>query len=196
MKTQTDIAFQTESSTPTNASRIQESGLSKAAIGALLLLLSGTAPLSTTNWSEVTPTAKVILRPEELQRTRRRFRSAIESSLDRLKEFGAYENDWDSSGAMAPQREAINAALQYLTNLQPWHPSPLATLTREGEPVLEFDDGDCFSSMRFRSEPGQGVIVELYTRPSKDGPSQYDEGVIGAPNVNRFALEKMKLPTP
>ena len=57
-----------------------------------------------------------------------------------------------------------NAALHYITNLQSWLPSPLATLTREGEPVLEFDDGDCFSSMRFRSEHGQGNIVELNTR--------------------------------
>ncbi|MEY9578689.1 hypothetical protein ABIE88_006265 [Bradyrhizobium diazoefficiens] len=112
--------------------------------------------------------------------------------MARLKTFADYGDDWDSRGACAPMPRAINAALRYLTFLQPWHPNPLATINREGEAVLEFDDNDAFSSIHFRDE--NGLIVELYRRPKDSQQSIYKEGVAQDAEVNSFILEKLKLP--
>src|SRR5262249_18801031 len=131
----------------------------------LLFLLSTTAGLDPSNLSPTSANPPAAIEQRRLQQGRRRLRAQIEDSLARLKEFGAYPNDWDSNGALAPTKDAINAALLYLTLLQPWHPAPLATLSREGEPVLEFDDGNAFSSIRFRQQddsPNAALLIELY----------------------------------
>ena len=188
--TPTDLAFQIDSEGATT--RPRSTPLVSVTLASFLAALGGTAGIPVPD--APAPTAQVFMRPEEA-RARRRYKSPIESSLDRLKEFGKYGADWDSNGALAPEASAINAALRYLTSLQPWHPSPLATISREGEPILEFDDGDVFSTICFRRDPNLGIMVELYTKPSRDGASAYDEGLIGEENVNRFFLEKLKLPT-
>jgi hypothetical protein len=159
----------------------------------LLFLLSTTAGLDP---SKVSPTNPIAAIEDRRSQERRRLRAQIEDSLARLKEFGAYPDDWDSNGALAPTKKGINAALLYLTLLQPWHPSPFATLSREGDPVLEFDDGDTFSSIRFRrldDTPNSDLLIELYKRLA-DGSSTYDEGLVTDQQVNDFLRDTLKLP--
>ena len=113
--------------------------------------------------------------------------------MARLKTFGKYKADWDSRGAAAPMSRAIDAALRYLTFLQPWHPDPLATISREGEGVLEFDDNDAFSSICFRED--DDLVVELYRRPKSGQQSIYQEGSARDAAINRFIRDQLKLPT-
>ncbi|WP_456746691.1 hypothetical protein [Bradyrhizobium sp. USDA 4354] len=113
--------------------------------------------------------------------------------MARLKTFGKYKADWDSRGAAAPMPKAIDAALRYLTFLERWHPDPLATISREGEAILEFDDPEAFYSIRFRDD--DGLVVELYRRPKDDGGSAYQEGAARDIGVNQFIRDQLKLPT-
>jgi hypothetical protein len=163
----------------------------------LLFLLSTTAGLDPSNLSPTSTNPPAALEQRRSQEGRRRLRAQIEDSLARLRQFGAYPDDWDSNGALAPTKDAINAALLYLTLLQPWHPTPLATLSREGDTVLEFDDGNAFSSIRFRRQdddnPNAALLIELYKRLA-DGSSSYDEGLVTDPKVNDFLRDTLKLP--
>lgn len=69
--------------------------------------------------------------------------SFIDRALGRLEEFSAYEEDWDGEGASAPLIDAIEGAVAFLQKLEPWHPRPVATVSSEGNAVIEFyDDGD------------------------------------------------------
>lgn len=159
-----------------------------------LLLLMGTAAVPFDSLSPTATRAPSVVERRS-QESRRRLRAEIEDSLARMKEFSSYSDDWDSNGASAPSEAAINAALFYLTLLQPWHPAPLATLSRDGEAVLEFDEDNAFSSIRFRGDDQarDGLQVEVYKR-ANNGQSDYDEGPVSDDNVNRFLRDIMKLP--
>ena len=188
----TNAEFRTATSSATSRPAWPQSYLRDAGLGLLLLL--GTAAGG--NAADVSPTAKIPLPLErKSEEVRRRLRAEIEDSLARMKEFGSYPDDWDSNGASAPRAEAIDAALFYFTLLQPWHPAPLATLGRDGDAVLEFDDGNAFASIKFHGDdaPNGELQLELYKRAA-DGRSVYDEGPIAAENVNRFLRDTLKLP--
>ena len=162
-------------------------------VGASLALLMSTAvPV----FEEVqTPTARPVIVAEQSGQRRRKHRAPIEHGMARLKRFAKYQADWDSRGASAPMVRAVDAALRYLTFLQSWHPNPLATISRDGEAILEFDDGDAFSSIRFRDNGG--LVVEVYRRP-KNSPhrqSLFQEGSARDAGINNFIRDELKLPT-
>jgi len=117
---------------------------------------------------------------------------SIENSIARLREFGKYHDDWDGNGANAPSQDAIDLALQFLTSLEPWHPVPFATMSRQGDPVIEFEEHSTgvFSSIRFLDDRS----VELYSKANKEAPSLFVTGEIGSPKVTEF-LATMNLPT-
>lgn len=106
--------------------------------------------------------------------------------------FARYQDDWDSDGARAPNDKAIDDASVYLTALEPWHPSPLTTLSRSGEPIIEFEESDTgfFGSIRFL--PNREV--ELYSK-YEGSPSDFLAGSVDSTDVARFMVETMKLPT-
>jgi hypothetical protein len=116
--------------------------------------------------------------------------SAVEHSITRLREFGKYHDDWDGSGAQAPSQDAINTALQFLTSLEPWHPAPFATMSRLGEPVIEFEEASAglFGSIRFLDK----TSVELYAKFA-DNPSRFFSGDIYSMAAREF-LSVMNLP--
>lgn len=135
-------------------------------------------------WSEETTDAQ----------HRREYSVAINKGIGRLREFSRYKADWDSNGASPPSEGAIDAALRYLTLLQFWHPNPFTTITRDGDALLEFDEGDAFGSVLFRTD-GNRLLVEVYSRPSRGAESRYDEGLASDTNINRFLRDELKLPT-
>jgi len=140
--------------------------------------------------SAARPPIAVFLADDESQGFRQT--DDVERSIARLKAFTKYHSDWDANGAAAPDFAAIDVALQYLTLLEPWHARPLATLSRRGEPVLEFEDGasGLFGSIRFVGDRS----VELYVK-EKDTPSLFLEGDLASPEVSAFLSDQMKLPT-
>jgi hypothetical protein len=156
-----------------------------------LALLMNTATPAIDN--SKTPTARPGIEQNKTSERRRRYRAPVEHGMARLKRFAKYKADWDSRGAAAPMSLAINAALRYLTFLQSWHPNPLATISRDGEAILEFDDNDAFSSIRFRDD--HGLIVELYRRPKGSQQSLYEEGSARDASINEFIRDQLKLPT-
>jgi hypothetical protein len=163
-------------------------------IGALAIMMGN--PSSAREVREASPSAArppiaVLLAEDENQKGYRQT-DDVERSIGRLKAFAKYRSDWDAHGSAAPDSAAINVALQYLTLLEPWHPRPLATLSRSGEPVLEFVDSasGLFGSVRFVSDRS----VELYLK-EKDSPSLFFEGDLASPEVNAFLSDQMKLPT-
>jgi hypothetical protein len=158
-----------------------------------LVFLLGSVPVG------VLETAPTAMRPplpvvEALADRRSNYRRppAIERGLARLKMFSAYRFDWDSAGASAPDQISLDSASLYLTALEPWHPLPLATLDRSGEPIIEFEDAEVgfFGSIRFL--PNREV--ELYAK-QEGRDSEFLVGQIGAAEVTRFLVDKMKLPT-
>jgi hypothetical protein len=160
-------------------------------LGTLLFL--GSAPI--TDARPLSPSAirpPVLIDLAEVDR-RKTYKpsDAIEHSVSRLREFGKYMDDWDSNGAVAPKQEAIDVALQFLTSLEPWHPAPFATVSRQGEPVIEFEDSSIgfFGSIRFLSDRS----VELYSKIN-DEPSRFVAGDIRSEAVTHF-LSAMNLPT-
>jgi hypothetical protein len=118
---------------------------------------------------------------------------AIESSVTRLQMFRNYMDDWDGQGASAANTKAIDEAIKFLTLLEVWHPSPLATLSRSGDPILEFDDVDSrlFSSITFLPDG----VVELYTKNKDAENSDFLSGPSSSPAVQMFISSVMNLPT-
>jgi hypothetical protein len=186
--TSTSIQFYSDEQVATDTRRRPLS----VGLAGLALLMSTAAPALD---DPKTPTARPSIFAEQSygEQRRRKYRAPIEHGMARLKRFGSYQADWDSRGAVAPMTRAIDAALRYLTFLQAWHPNPLATISRDGEAVLEFDDNDAFSSIRFRDD--DGLMVELYRRPKNSQHSVYQEGPARDAGINDFIRDQLKLPT-
>jgi hypothetical protein len=165
---------------------------SVAAIGTIVLLF-GTATLPVES-AALTATGAPILIIEATNDDSGSYarNDVVERGIARLKTFGDYSDDWDSNGAVAPKQRSINSALQYITTVQPWHPAPFATLSRNGEPIIEFEDSDIgfFGSIRFL----ENDEVELYSKYGEE-PSSYLVGAAPSERVSKFLLETMKLPT-
>jgi hypothetical protein len=183
----TSLAFSIESQS-TTGQFTKKTTQSLFVLGGALAIMMGN-PSTAREVRESPPSAA---RPAIADQKGYRQTEAVELSIGRLKAFAKYRSDWDDHGASAPDSAAINAALQYLTLLEPWHAPPLATLSRRGEPVLEFEDraSGLFGSIRFVSDGS----VELYVK-EKDSPSLFFEGELGSPEVNAFLSIQMKLPT-
>jgi hypothetical protein len=188
----TAVPFTIDSETPTRSERPPGYVLSALRFGTLICLM-GSAPAVAL---ETAPTAARPPLPivEALIERRNNYRrpQAIEHGLARLKMFARYQDDWDSDGARAPNDRSIDAASLYLTALEPWHPSPLTTLDRSGEPIIEFEDSDAgfFGSIKFLSDRE----VELYSR-YEGQPSEFLVGFIDSPDIASFMVNTMKLPT-
>jgi hypothetical protein len=186
----TALPFTIDSVAPTSRSERHSYSLLK--FGTLVFLLGSTP----TGAPETAPTAMRPLLPvvEALSERRNNARrsQAIERGLARLKMFSRYQDDWDSDGARAPNQRSIDAASQYLTALEPWHPSPLTTLGRSGEPIIEFEDSEAgfFGSIKFLSDRE----VELYSK-YEGKASDFVVGPIDSPDVASFMVDTMKLPT-
>jgi hypothetical protein len=119
--------------------------------------------------------------------------SAIEHAIARFKTFAAYAEDWDDRGAKAPNQEAIDGAMQFLSNLQPWHPAPFATIDRDGNAIIELNDASTnyFSSIVFSS----ATHVELYAHRG-DRPSAFFEGDVDSDDARRFLSVEMQISLP
>jgi hypothetical protein len=165
----------------------------KFGVGAGLALLMSTAVPVLEETKTPTARAAIIVDQNTTEQRRRKYRAPIEHGMARLKKFAKYKADWDSRGASAPMTRAVDAALRYLTFLQSWHPNPLATISRDGEAVLEFDDNDAFSSLRFRDD--NGLIVEVYRRPKDSPRSTFREGSTRDVDINKLIRDELKLPT-
>jgi hypothetical protein len=189
----TSLAFSIESPSATGQ-LTKKVTQSLFVLGALAIMMGN--PSTAREMGEASPSAArppitVPLAENEDQKGYRQT-DDVERSIARLKTFAKYRSDWDARGAAVPDSAAINVALQYLTLLEPWHAPPLATLSRRGEPVLEFEDSasGLFGSIRFVSDRS----VELYLK-EKDAPSRFLEGDLTSPEVNAFLSDQMKLPT-
>jgi hypothetical protein len=114
-------------------------------------------------------------------------------AIARFKTFARYADDWDDRGAKAPNQEAIDGAMQFLSNLQPWHPAPFATIDREGNAVIELNDASTnyFGSIIFSS----ATCVELYVRRG-DRPSAFFEGDVGSADARHFLSAEMQISLP
>jgi hypothetical protein len=197
MKPTTLVAFNIESTSTTDEVQLifptQKNVLYPSLIMLGTLLFLGSAPA---NVAQTSPSA---LRPPILRdlaeadrRNSYKPSDAIEHGITRLREFGRYLNDWDSNGAAAPSQDSINKALQFLTSLEPWHPTPLTTLSRQGEPIIEFEDSGArsFGSICFVGDD----FVELYWKLG-DEPSKFLSGELSSDAVKDFLAETMNLPT-
>lgn len=186
--TSTAVQFYAEEQAATDTKRRPLS----VGLAGLALLMSTAAPALD---DPKTPTARpgIFAEQSTAEQRRRKYRAPIEHGMARLTRFARYQADWDSRGAAAPMARAVDAALRYLTFLQSWHPNPLATISRDGEAILEFDDNDAFSSIRFRDD--NGLIVELYRRPKNSQQSVYQEGSARDAGINDFIRDQLKLPT-
>jgi hypothetical protein len=119
--------------------------------------------------------------------------SATEHAIARFKTFATYGDDWDDRGARAPNQEAIDGAMQFLSNLQPWHPAPFATIDREGNAIIELNDASTnyFSSIVFNS----ATHVELYAHRG-DRPSAFFEGDVRSNDARHFLSVEMQISLP
>ena len=193
MTSSTSVAFSIQTASAT--SQPQSNALSQSLWALGFVLFLGSAPATadgqSTAPSAVRPAA-LFSQTEAERRKSYRPSEAIESSITRLRTFGKYRDDWDSNGAVAPSQRAINAALQFVTLLEPWHPAPFATLSRSGEPVIEFEDASTgsFGSIRFLDDGS----VELYAKAANEG-SKFLPGELSSAEVKTFLSETMNLPT-
>ena len=189
----TSLAFSIESPSTTGqfTRKVTQSLFVLSALAVMMGNPSAAREVTESPPSAARPPIAVPLAEDENQKGYRQT-DDVERSIGRLKAFAKYRSDWDDHGASAPDPLAINTALQYLTLLEPWHAAPLATLSRRGEPVLEFEDSasGLFGSIRFVSDRS----VELYVK-EKDLPSLFLEGDLASPEVNAFLSDQMKLPT-
>jgi hypothetical protein len=106
-----------------------------------------------------------------------------------LKSFEKLGDDWDGEGASAPSLILLDAALRFLRRLQPWHPTPSATLDWLGQPVIEFRDPDnsFFGKIKFTSSQQ----VELFSASPQQ--ENYIEGAITSIDVLRFLRNHMQI---
>jgi hypothetical protein len=188
----TAVPFTIATDAPTTRNERGSYTASALKFGTLIFLL-GSAPgiaLETAPTAARSPLPVVEALIERRDSYRRSH--AVERGLARLKLFAKYQDDWDGNGAQAANDELIDEASQYLTVLEPWHPSPLTTLSSLGEPIIEFEESDTgfFGSLRFLADRE----VELYAK-YEGKPSSYLVGSIDSSEVERFMLDTMKLPT-
>lgn len=115
--------------------------------------------------------------------------TSIDHACARIKLFGNYKQDWDGEGAAAPKSELLNAALRFLRRLQPWHPTPSATLDAEGQPVIEFRDAETslFGKVRFVASDR----VEIFAVTA--GEEDYCEGDLSSVDVLRFLSDCLQI---
>lgn len=115
--------------------------------------------------------------------------TAIDHACARVKSFTDFGDDWDGEGARAPRSELLDASLLFLRRLQPWHPTPSATLDSLGQPVVEFHDPDTsfFGKIRFVS-PRQ---VEMFAVSGQE--ESYLEGDLASMDVLRFLSDHMQI---
>ncbi len=113
----------------------------------------------------------------------------IDHACARVRAFRRFGDDWDGEGANAPRSELLDAALLFLRRLQPWHPTPSATLDSLGQPVIEFHDPDTsfFGKIRFVS-PRQ---VEMFAVSGQE--QSYFEGELASMDVLRFLSDHMQI---
>lgn len=191
MSAATAVAFSIRDGSPT-APPVGRVGAPSLILGTVVAFFAGAVPVTASQVlspSALTPISSAVQAAME-QRSYRPSKE-IEQSIARLRMFGAYEDDWDDRGARRPNQAAINAALEYLTYLEAWHPSPLATMSRDGEPILEFqDETGALGSIRFID----GKTVELYSK-SPGAPSAFIEGDINSNALSAFLSNTMNLPT-
>jgi hypothetical protein len=116
-----------------------------------------------------------------------------EHAIARFKNFALLQDDWDDRGTLSPGRDAIDAAMKFISNLQPWHPTPFATIDREGHPVIELNDPttNYFGSITFLS----ATQVELYVHRG-DRPSIFFEGDLSSPEARKFLRVEMQIALP
>ena len=116
-----------------------------------------------------------------------------EHAIARFKNFALLQDDWDDRGALAPGQDAIDAAMKFISNLQPWHPTPFATIDREGHAVIELNDPttNYFGSITFLS----ATQVELYVHRG-DRPSIFFEGDLSSREARKFLRVEMQIALP
>lgn len=191
----TAIPFVIAASSPTSESSVISKPAKRSsyfAVGSVIFLL-GSVPAA----GEISAPSAV--RPPlmsfEVSEEGRSFEApdAIERGISRLQAFSSYPDDWDGQGASAANGSAVDNAIRFLTLLEVWHPIPLATLSRAGDPILEFDDVDTgmFSSIAFLPEG----VVELYAKRKDADHSDFLSGSLSSDEVNSFLLDVMNLPT-
>lgn len=119
--------------------------------------------------------------------------SPVEHAIARFKRFALLQDDWDDRGAVAPDQRAIDAAMRFVVNLQPWHPAPFATVDSEGHPVIELNDAttNYFGSITFLSENE----IELYVHRG-DRPSTLFEGKLSSAEARKFLRVEMQIALP
>jgi hypothetical protein len=165
------------------------------AMGSLILLL-GSAPAGSSECSAPSAVRPLLASTDvgdgEIDVEELKPPAGIERGIARLTAFRQYSADWDDLGASVANAKAIDEAIAYLSLLEAWHPIPLATLSREGLPILEFDDVDKggFSSVTFL---GDGR-VELYDRHGSDRQSRFLATHLGSDEAEQFLLNVMNLP--
>jgi hypothetical protein len=115
--------------------------------------------------------------------------TAIDHACARIRSFKSLDSDWDGEGAEAPSPALLDAALRFLRRLQPWHPTPSATLDAYGQPVIEFRDQGTsfFGKVRFVSP----TRVELFVSAGND--ESYIEGHLASVDVLRFLSDQMQI---
>jgi hypothetical protein len=113
----------------------------------------------------------------------------IDHACARIRSFENFDTDWDGEGAEAPNPELLNAALRFLRRLQPWHPTPSATLDAYGQPVIEFRDHDAsfFGKVRFISQ----TQVALFASTGRE--ESYIEGDLASADVLRFLSDQIQV---
>lgn len=116
----------------------------------------------------------------------------IEKAVKRLSSFADYDEDWNGEGAAAPVGESLAAAASFLAKLEPWHPRPIATLSSEGNCVIEFYDdqnSDFWGSITFTS----ATDVEIYVSSKILNAGNFYEGPLGSPKSLRLLSNGLQI---
>lgn len=114
----------------------------------------------------------------------------IEHACARLSSFQQYEEDWDGEGGKKPNAALITAAMTFVRRLEPWHPSPTATLDAKGRPVIEFhdDDSKIFGKVRFLDTQ----LVEIFAMSPNDEGALIEEP-LESDKSRRFLSDELQI---
>ncbi|MGY3238148.1 hypothetical protein ACVWZ4_001195 [Bradyrhizobium sp. USDA 4472] len=184
------IDIDSPSSSPAFARRKR---LAPYAVAGSMIFLLGTAPVvSEASQAPSAVRGPIATRNSEVLDERLRYQTptGFDRGIARLRDFRGYNEDWDGNGAAAPSQTAIDRAISYVAELEPWHPAPLTTLGRDGSAILEFEEDGMFNSITFLPDDN----VELYSKADGE-PSQFVSGPPNSADVNAFLTTVMNLPT-
>ncbi|CBJ36684.1 exported protein of unknown function [Ralstonia solanacearum CMR15] len=91
-----------------------------------------------------------------------------------LHSYGGYDANWDSDGAIAPQRAHIDSAVALLGKIPSGYPLPKPMLSASGEVGLYWDHPALFADIAFEDNGA----FSLFTRDKVTKKETYVEGAL------------------